>query len=110
MNRYTICCTAEQTKKALELGAPIQYASINDIRLERYVCIDDECYTIPTTDQMIWWLRSKGIQFHFDDETNYWNIGDATNDLTPLRRYGYSDNKELSAIDAALEYLENNKQ
>lgn len=24
MNRYTIYCTAEQTKKALELGAPIK--------------------------------------------------------------------------------------
>lgn len=60
---------------------------------------------IPTAEQMCGWLRSKNIQFHFDDETNYWSIGDETDDSTPLRWYGYSDNKELVAIDAALKYL-----
>lgn len=109
MNRYTIFCTAEQTKKALELGAPIQIASINEIRLGRYIEVqkNNEIYGIPTAEQMIGWLRSeKNIEFHFDDETNYWAIGDANDDITPLRWYNYSDDKELNAIDAALEYLE----
>lgn len=114
MDEFTIQCTEEQTRRALELGAPIEYACIKDIVLGRYIegisVSNNEAYKIPTSEQMIGWLRSKNILFHFDDETNYWSIGDANNDLTPLRWYGYSDNKELDAIDAALEYLENNRK
>lgn len=136
MNRYTIYCTEEQTRKALKLGAPINIYSeeytnrgkldndiyiINDIVFSNneaicrnedgyLVCIVGEepnrtAYYVPTAEEMIGWLRSKGIQFHFDDETGYYHIGHANDDLTSLRMYGYSNKKELDAIDAALEYL-----
>lgn len=103
-----------QTIKALELGAPIttkipiecDYELANG---ELVYPKNIELFNIPTAEEMIGWLRSKNIQFHFDDETNYWNIGDANDDLTLFRWCGYSDNKELAAIDAALEYLSNNK-
>lgn len=116
MSDYSCYCTPEQTVKALGLGAPI--FPIKARRTKETViskCVieyDENTFTYvnpPTAEQMIGWLRSKNIEFHFDDETDYWNIGDAHDDITPLRWYGYSDNKELDAIDAALEYLNNKK-
>lgn len=123
MNGYTIKCTEEQTKKAFELGAPIKankdYSNGN---ISETLCVYGEIVdkneygigeciilVIPTAEQMIGWLRSKNVLFHFDDETNYWNICSTGDDLTPLRLFGYAVNKELDAIDAALEYLGNLK-
>lgn len=118
MDEFTVYCTPEQIRKALELGVPIRLESEyyhpteHDLKLD--TPIPCKLFTTgyhyakcPTAEQMIGWLRSKDIQFHFDDETNYWAIRDATDDLTPLRWYGYSSNKELDAIAAALEYLAN---
>lgn len=65
MNRYTIYCTEEQAKKALELGAPIE-----TIRLQTgenppidsiYISQQFEHYYIPTAEQMLGWLEEQGI-------------------------------------------------
>lgn len=116
MDRYTIYCTKKQTKKALKLGAPLYKLSmsVDDSHLrDKSIRVNKENelvdYALSTAEQMIGFLRSKNIKFHFDDETNYWSISDANNDITPLRWYGYSNNKELDAIDAALDYLIKNK-
>lgn len=127
MNRFEIRCTQEQTKKAIELGAPIftfsesfaddyrtsiydKYCSIPPIKEEGY---EDEVYAdIPTAEQMIGWLESKKIFVHIApcvDISCSWHI----------EAIGYTSNimvcktrKEatLAAIDAALEYLTNNKK
>lgn len=112
MDKYTILCTEAQTKKALELGAPIDriehHASIGKHYTSGNNIYDDGiCYFIPTAKQMCGWLRTKGINFHFDDETDYWGI--SSEDESIARWYGHSDKKELKAIDAALEYLSNKK-
>lgn len=130
MNQYTIYCSPEQTINAFELGAPIQYASIIDIRLERYVCIDDECYTIPTTDQMIGWLEETyDLHINIDYRRNY--ADDADGNIVDewyyycfflsiadncfygedtLDEYVSREEATLAAIDAALEYLTKNKK
>lgn len=100
MNQYTIPCTIEQTKKALELGAPIITCEN-----KRKGTID---FVIPTAEQMIGWLRTKGFRFAFDDDTNYWNVCVGNKPITV--GYGQTENKELAAIDATLEYLTNQNQ
>lgn len=119
MSDYTCYCTPEQTKKALELGAPIQFASINDIRLGRYIEVEgnNEAYEIPTAEQMIGWLEEREIKITFILTSAYGPNG-LTNGYTPVVNFKwncetcYTSRKEatLVAIDAALEYLTNNKK
>ena len=120
MNEFTRYCTPEQTREALELGAPIDTNDLEigfyedwELDIYKIVIIDERYYYLPTVEEMIGWLRSKGILFRFDDEDDYWSIcdanGDVNDDSTPLRWYSWIENKELRAVDAALEYLENKK-
>ena len=110
---FTIYCTEEQTRKALELGAPIQYASIKDIRLERYIYDGEEWYVFPTAEQMVGWLEEKfNLQFFTGldiDDLFFFNIYD--NDRLVLEPKSKPSRKEatLTAIDVALEYLTNKK-
>lgn len=107
MNRYTIYCTPEQTRKALELGAPIERDGFED---RPYVYIDG-AYLIPTAEQMIGWLEE---QESFSNicirKTMGGNHSSACycNGETLLSKV-FSSRKEatLAAIDAALEYLSN---
>lgn len=104
MNEYIIYCTEEQTKKALEFGAPIMVTdNLGDLVMANYFTNEDNhvATIIPTAEQMIGFLRSKGIQFHFDDVKDYWYVV-IDNKLLST---GYDKNKELAAIDAALDYL-----
>lgn len=115
MSDYSCYCTPEQTIKALGLGMSIKRRSDNYDLSNRYFRFKlhhskygntgyyyVEC---PTVEQMLGWLRSKNIKFHFDDETNYWSIDYVNDDISPLRWCDYSDNKEFAAINAALDYL-----
>lgn len=118
MERYKISCTPEQTRKAIELGAPLTLypikAHLSDEGCEKMHVIRavkdgyEKYYLCPTAEQMIGFLRSKGIKFHFDDETNYWRVDTS---IEPISiSCGVSEQRELAAIDAALEYLKNNKK
>lgn len=103
MNEYTIYCNPIQTRKALELGAPIHYVIGGSIWKDR------KKYLEPTTEELMGWLREeKNIFFAIKKvgECNYVTIGDLK-----LRK-SYDTYKEaiLAAIDAALEYLINNKK
>lgn len=107
MNQYTIYCTAEQTKKALEFGAPIEVTKQLGPLVNRKYLSDLETYTaiiIPTAEQMIGWLDGQGINIAIcicADGTyyNFYHKG--------LMKY-YKTRKEatLAAIDVALDYLE----
>lgn len=48
MEQYTIYCSDEQTKKALELGAPLEYHCPNE---------RESVYHRPTAEQMLGWLE-----------------------------------------------------
>lgn len=132
---YTIYCTPEQTRKALALGAPIELESEyyhpteNDFMLDnpipcKYFTTGYHYAKCPTAEQMIGWLEEQmGITtFHINHYSACKNEGygyliiskesvlecDAENEgmyLYPSRREA-----ALAAIDAALEYLSNNKK
>ena len=127
MNRYTIYCTEEQTKKAYELGAPIKktypYTNVNAIWAEGYIELnhgyvdssDRATFTLlkaPTTEQMINWMEEQKIYFSINcigdymyeawikDNNNNGNV--ITDSCAPSRKEA-----TLAAIDAALDYLSN---
>ena len=120
MNRYTIYCTEAQTRRALELGAPIKTIEkcgklVNSIILNE----NEEYYTlamIPTTEQMIGWLRKeKGLfcEPYLNGECRYsFSPIISTLEDGEIIRCEAEDSPEeatLAAIDAALEYLTNKK-
>lgn len=103
MSDFTIFCTAEQTKRAYELGAPIEAnkAFSKGVDMPSTICVYGdiknkdqwgvgECIVLhtPTTQQMIGWLRTQGIAYHF----------------------GETAQSEKAIIDAALDYLEERKK
>lgn len=76
MNDYTIYCTEDQTKKALELGAPIELWSEYHKKQEHDFKLDTPIpckqftngYCVascPTAEQMIGWLEEQGVWVHF---------------------------------------------
>lgn len=123
MYRYTIYCTEVQTKKALELGAPLEVCNYNEVNTDRGFFNKDtvSCYRKPTAEQMIGWLTAT-----MDITTWHINYFPTVNmygytiigkdvvlecDRGEMSKYLYKSSKEatLAAIDAALEYLvENN--
>ena len=123
---YTLYCTEEQTRKALELGAPIKVVETLSqvINREFFFLKEDhkQAVLIPTAEQMRGWLMDKL-------QVTTWHI----NYFPTPEKYGYtiiardvvieqgrgaltkdlydSHNKAtLAAIDAALRYLINNKK
>lgn len=130
LDQYTIYCTAEQTKKALELGVPMQlfWEDIKENFDMPYCEIspreDDELgimcnyVVIPTAEQMIGWLEE---QEAIDEiapmkKGEYWayvvymtglrsDIESPKDTLYPAR-----PEATLAAIDSALDYLIKNKK
>ena len=115
MEKYTIYCTEEQTKKALELGAPIisyhNAFTTNDIPHYTIEEGNGNCmlYIIPTAEQMIGWLEE-----HIDEidackknDGTWFYIFYPNNTIVNHIKEGFSSRKEatLAAIDAALDYL-----
>lgn len=131
MNRYTIYCTESQTKKALGLGAPIMTFGYGDLgnaedeilKMNRQAVLsrkDDNSIIvgqIPTAEQMIGWLEDGKIRkvrldslSYEDHEEWFYSIFDVENsNITFKRNYPSRKEATLAAIDAALEYLVNNK-
>lgn len=114
MEQYTIYCTEEQAKNALELSAPIFHMSNNmTINGEGWFQYNGLSYSCPTAEQMLGWLIDKGFRFKiavYADNT-YWQYY-----TEPSCRFGceikygsylcYKD-AVLSLIDEALDYLLN---
>lgn len=103
MKIYTISCTEEQTRKALQLGAPLDTWGFAREPI------------IPTAEQMVGWLESQeGIyDIHLlrtaDGE---WKYDVTTKYVSDKSMYGKCRSRKaatLAAIDAALEYLKNKK-
>lgn len=120
MNKYIIYCTPEQTKIALNLGAPIAQTD------NRF---DDEIFSpiykdngkwiyadIPTAEQMLGWLEEQGIMFNIAvNPFNEFKVilskaGDFLNNIANIKWNKSRREATLAAIDAALEYLSNNKK
>lgn len=111
MTDYTIYCTNTQTDKALALGAPIEF--------QEDASMDDGKSPIrPTAEQMIGWLESHDSISEVIIATNalggwFSRIHDADGEAAGIDNYTlYISRKKatLAAIDAALDYLSQNKK
>lgn len=116
MNRYTIYCTEAQTKKAVELSAPVEICNERIINIPPRVYIKNkhEWYKLPTAEQMLLWLEENNIHvcimthdlgtcgFCYDFEINDFLYPEI---VKKSRREA-----TIAAIDAALEFLSNNKK
>lgn len=117
MNRYEIYCTAEQTAKAIKIGALIKW-SHNRFEDDEFDPIGPDTYAvIPTATQMLGWLESeKGLKYFciekdYDleserySDTYCWRV--VFNDISFFSKNSYETRQEatLAAIDAALDYL-----
>lgn len=121
MDKYTIHCTEEQTKKALELGAPIELAnSFNDYLPHEMIDYVSErgnvvCaeFIFPTAEQMIGWLEEQESDMRFEVATgiahtwHYYIHLNYNSHYHNLFNSGYHSRSEatLAAIDIALDYL-----
>lgn len=113
MNRYTIYCTEEQTRKALELGAPIENLENIKGRYESTLdsfLIDNIVYIKPTAEQMIGWLEGQrlGIDICRDNNGYEWSVWVRKDFPFFVGNDCFLDTRTeatLAAIDAALEYL-----
>lgn len=107
MNRYTIYCTEEQTKKALELGAPIRYKDTLDNR-------ERGKFEPPTAEQMLGWLNDQGVSmdtdWSWDGQVTIWGWYNQVKEYIYTSYANSLKEAILAAIDAALEYLMNNKK
>lgn len=120
MQKYSIHCTETQARKALELGAPIEvqeYISSTIPLPKDWFPICNHCFHIPTAEQMIGWLRKeKGlfVEPYLNGECCYSfsPIVSTKEDgeIIHLEAEDDPDKATLAAIDAALEYLINNKK
>ena len=130
MNKYTIYCTPEQTRKALGIGASLQFLGYRDCTgwdnepvHKNSICVNSKFYEIPTAEQMIGWLEEQGLCIEpYRTACGYL----CTMSKVPTGSQIYSqefegDNKEsghfttrakatLEAIDYALDYLLTQKQ
>lgn len=109
---YTIYCTPEQTMKALELGATI----IDGHYYHKICIINNNDYATPTAEQMIGFLLDNGITDMVisrkkNPHTFGFNIWYGMNGLIQEEiQYPSRPEATLAAIDAALDYLTNNKK
>lgn len=124
MNKYIIYCTPEQTREALKLGACLEEIAYPE-QNEEFIQTDNyRLYRIPTAEEMIGWLEERGfiveVSFRGTDEPNkqgnkifIYHLFDYSEweELNPLSNmYKSRQEATLAAIDAALEYLINNKK
>lgn len=118
MDEYIIRCTSEQTKKALELGAPIEilpnYTEYRVFPLVKCKDGNDRPCIIPTAEQMLGWLEEQGVSVEItmaSQNIGYYSLNRIDRkgafDFTGRCEKTYSSRKgaTLAAIDAALEYL-----
>lgn len=114
MHKYTIPCTEEQAKKALELGAPLEVCNYNEVNTD--ICFFNKdtisCYKKPTAEEMIGWLEEQGIliDIQFCGIKLYVGIKTETGYIGQRLKIDSRKETVMFAIDTALEYLTNNKK
>lgn len=106
---YTIHCTEEQTKKALNLGAQIDTQEYIGGELPvDWFGEDNKCYKKPTAEQMIGFLEGRGdIKNIVIDKTDGWQYVIWENNgygIFSDAKYHSRTEATLAAIDNALEY------
>lgn len=119
MNRYSCYCTKEQTKKAFELGAPIE-EKMSYVKKRGHLTLHREAIP-PTSEQMIGWLESNYFgsiePCKYGDGSEEWGYRIFDKNMNAILWHNSKDKQlysrkeaTLAAIDAALECLTNNKK
>lgn len=115
MDRDSTYCTEEQTKKALEAGAPIErkwdYYSEKPMENECYLG-DHGFAKIPTVEWMMEWLKhANGMKVQVYQYSGGFGCLLITGDeIFNERPYRSKDDALLATIDAALDYLLKSKE
>lgn len=107
---YTIHCTPEQAKKALELGAQIVYIN-TFVQHSTIETLTDKGYAvIPTAEQMIGWLDTKKVHVDvcYESDDRYYYVLNYLDTISDF--YSTRPEATLAGIDAALNYLIKNKK
>lgn len=115
---YTIYCTEEQTKRAMNLGANMKFLNCDETKEYKHFYRHHIAFAFPTAEQIVGWLEKQGIlvltepsqdkfygTYSLKREDGYWFNRIFLEGLYPSRKEA-----TLAAIDAALKYLENVKQ
>lgn len=124
MNKYTIPCTEEQTRKALELGAPIEFEMefpVNLDTLERSPYPDikmgkdgEPILIAPTAEEMIGWLEEQRLcidaDWTWDGRVTMWVWDNTEKECVYTSNTNSRQEATLASIDAALDYLIKNKK
>lgn len=114
MNRFEIYCTAEQTKKALELGAPIREIDYPKDNQEYIQTNNLRFYLIPTASQMLGWLEEQGLcidaDWTWDGRVTMWVWDNTEKERVYTSNTDSRQEATLAAVDAALDYLIKNKK
>lgn len=123
MKEYSNICTAEQTKAALELGAPLDIAPESETNVDlvyrhyKHPSPSHDCtstlYYRPTQEQLVNWLEKKFnvIVGYVPHDNNYaplfTNIGtNRQNQTSNLGEYSTRQGATSHAINDALLYLQ----
>lgn len=118
MEKYTLYCNEEQTRKAFELGAPIEVSHRIESVVNRKYFGDLSNFTftiIPTAEQLIGWMEDNGINEITIQRTspfNTWGMSIDFDGESPMETHdAYFSRKEATnaAIDVALKYLMSKK-
>lgn len=77
MDKYTIYCTEEQTKKAIELGAPISFNKVGEGLPSHHLVSREKrgYYEIPTAEQMIGFILETGRGYSCDLTDYIFDLG-----------------------------------
>lgn len=122
MEEFTIYCTEEQTKKALELCAPLNFveegrATWKQKHSSLYIPEKWRYFSYPTAEQMINWMEERGgisvnvQRIMIGGSYKYMcHVTDLHFNYIGKGGIHYSTRKEatLAAIDIVLDYLINN--
>lgn len=124
MKRYTLYCSLEQTKKALELGAPIERghegSKYFNIGVPTFYNENDEICRVknsvvfvPTAEEMLGWLAEQGLaidtEWSWNGQVTMWVWYNPEKELIYTSHANSLKEATLAAIDSALEYLKQQK-
>lgn len=120
MEKFTIYCTKGQVRKALKLGLKLddlQYADICDEKIIKLLEEDgfEYYYRIPTGEQMINWIEKQGVNITISNAGDYscdiwYHTSDGPKYIKNFKKFSTRKMATLAAINAALDYLINNKK
>lgn len=127
MRKYSCYCTAEQTRRAFLLDAPIETIHYSNDYIKRFSKeINEESLlksniaiihnedgihagVIPTAEQMVGWLEEQGLFITIDKSDGghlFYNILKENEYVCEWNSFSSRSEAIIAAIDAALDYLE----